>query len=242
MWPTKHRSSGGPGVSVRVDGIVRRPGYSLGWVGAQRRVLAGDLTPHAELQALAAVPHLYALGPLAGLQGEVTIIDGAPLVTTLPGGVMRVERSFDHRACFLVHAEVPRWRWIDQEAELAAWAELAPLVRGAASDASRDAADPLPFRIMGRAASGTVHVLDRRDDRPHSPERHEAIKVRFTLAAEDVEVIGFHSDQHHGIFVPKDSPIHAHLAARSRALAGHVDALRLDAGWRLGLPAMEDPR
>jgi len=222
--------------------MVRRSGYSLGWVGAQRQVLAGDLTPHARLLDLADVPHLYALGPLAGLQGEVTVIDGAPLVTTLPGGTMRVERSFDHRACFLVHAEVPHWQWIDQEAELTAWADLVPLVRRAAADAGLGAADPVPFRMMGRAATGTVHVLDRRDDQPHSPERHEAIKVRFPLSADDVEVIGFHSDQHHGVFVPQDSHLHAHLAARSRAFAGHVDALRLDAGWRLGLPAMEDSR
>jgi hypothetical protein len=72
-----------------VEGTIRGPGYTLGWVGAQRQVLAGDLTPHARLQDLADVPHLYALGPLAGLQGEVTVIDGAPLVTTLPGGTMR---------------------------------------------------------------------------------------------------------------------------------------------------------
>jgi acetolactate decarboxylase len=220
--------------------MVRRPGYTLGWVGAQRHVLAGDLTPRARLQALADVPHLYALGPLAGLQGEVTVIDGAPLVTTRPGGTMRVEQSFDHRACFLVHAEVPRWQWIDQETELEAWADLAPLVRRAAADAGLDAADPVPFRMMGRAATGTVHVLDRRDDRLHSPERHETIKVRFPLSADDVEVIGFYSDQHHGVFVPKDSPLHAHLAARNRAFAGHVDALRLDAGWRLGLPGRRE--
>jgi acetolactate decarboxylase len=225
-----------------MNAIVRGPGYSLGWVGAQRQVLAGDLTPRATLRDYMGVPHLYALGPLAGLQGEVTVIDGTPLVTTLPGGLMRVEQSFDHRACFLVHAEVPRWRWIEQAAELAAWATLAPLLRHAAMDAGLEAAGPLPFRITGRATAGTVHVLDRRDDHPHSPERHEAIKVRFPVAAEEVEVIGFHSDQHHGIFVPKDSPLHAHLAARGRVFAGHVDALRLDAGWRFGLPAMEDSR
>jgi acetolactate decarboxylase len=225
-----------------VSDIVRGPGYTLGWVGAQRLVLTGDLTPHAELRDHEGVPHLSALGPLGGLRGEVTVIDGTPLITTLSGGVMRVERSFGHQACFLVHAEVPWWRWIGQEAELPTWAALEPRLRRAAADASLDAAGPFPFRITGRAASGTVHVLDRRDDRPHSPERHEAIKVRFTLAAEDVEVIGFHSDRHHGIFVPKDFPIHAHLSARGRAFAGHVDALRLDPGWRLGLPATEDSR
>jgi acetolactate decarboxylase len=229
-------------MSVRSATSVGGPGYTVRWIGAQREVLAGDLTAHAKLRDLASVPHLYALGPLENLRGEVTIIDGSPLITTLPGGAMRVERSFDHRACFLVHAEVPRWQWIDQRAELAAWAELVPLLRRAASGAGLDAGGPLPFRITGHAGAGTVHVLDRRDEQPHSPERHEAIKVRFPLATEDVEVIGFHSDQHHGVFVPKDSPVHAHLAARGRAFAGHVDALRLDAGWRLGLPVMEDSR
>src|SRR5262245_13717178 len=122
MGPLGRRCARGYSMSARTEAIARGPGYSIGWVGAQRQVLAGDLTPRADLRHLARVPHLYALGPLAGLQGEVTVIDGTPLITTLPGGVMRVEQSFAHRACFLVHAEVPRWRWIEQEAELAAWA------------------------------------------------------------------------------------------------------------------------
>jgi acetolactate decarboxylase len=209
-------------------------------VGAQRRVLEGDLTPRGRLRDHAAARTLNALGPLAGLRGEVTVIDGTPLVTTLADGVPRVERSFLHEACFLVHADVPRWRWARQDDELPDWASLALWLRRAASASGIDPAGPFPFRLAGRAVSGTVHVLDRRDDRPHSPERHEAIKARFPVADEDVEVIGFYSDRHHGIFVPKDSPIHAHLAARGRTFAGHVDVLRLEAGWRLGLPSMEN--
>ena len=231
-----------PSMSAPIVAVVRGPGYTLGWVGAQRDVLAGDLTPHAELRNYAGDPYLYAIGPLAGLRGEVTVIDGTPLVTTLSDGAMRIEQSFAHQACFLVHAEVPRWQWVRQDVELSTWATLDPLLRRAVADAGLVGAGSIPFRIAGHAASGTVHVLDRRDDRPHSPERHEAIKVRFPVTAEDVEVIGFQSDQHHGIFVPKDFPIHAHLAARGRAFAGHVDALRLDPGWRLGLPATEDSR
>jgi len=223
-----------------MSGVVYGPGYRLGWVGAQRQVLAGDLTPHARLCDYASVAHVSALGPLAGLRGEVTVIDGTPLVTTLAAGTMKVEQSFDHEACFLVHAQVVRWQWTRHDVGLPAWSALDPVLRRMAAAAGIDPAGPFPFRLAGRAHSGTIHVLDRRDDRPHSPERHEEVKVHFPLQGEDVEVIGFLSDQHHGVFVPGDSPIHAHLAARDRAFAGHVDVLRLDAGWRLGLPAREE--
>lgn len=217
--------------------VVRGQGYTLGWVGAQRQVLAGDLTSRADLRRLAAVPHINAVGPLAGLRGEVTVIDGVPLISIVSAGAVRVDQSFEREACFLVHAEVPAWRWLPQRETLPAWPALEPVLRRAAADAGLDAERPFPFRLVGRAESGSIHVLDKRDDRPHSPELHEEAKVRFTLADDDVDVIGFYSEQHHGIFVPRESPIHAHLAARGRTIAGHVDALRLGDGWRIGVPS-----
>src|SRR5262249_33608245 len=177
MADSRHMGSALPRTGASPSGVVQGPGYRLGWSGAQRRVLEGDLTPCASLRDYAGVPHVYALGPLQGLRGEVTIIDSTPLITTLAAGVVRVEQSFAHQACFLVHAEVPEWRWLSQDSELPAWAALAPVLRGAASTAAIDPTGPFPFRLAGLAVSGTIHVLDRRDDRPHSPERHEEVKV-----------------------------------------------------------------
>src|SRR6266853_62632 len=47
-------------------------GPGVHWAGAQRDVLGGDLRGHVELEPLSSVPHLYGLGPLEGLRGEVS--------------------------------------------------------------------------------------------------------------------------------------------------------------------------
>ena len=67
-------------------------------MGAQRQVLAGDLTSRADLRRLAAVPHVNAVGPLAGLRGEVTVIDGVPLIFMVSAGAVRVDQSFEREA------------------------------------------------------------------------------------------------------------------------------------------------
>lgn len=128
---------------------IAGPGYTLTWVGAQRRLLAGDLTPCADLRDLAGLPHTYAVGPLAGLRGEVTLIDGAPLGSTISAGSVRVEQSFAHEACFLVHAQVPRWQWLANDGILPSWPALGPALRRAAEGCVAEA----KLRAITKAAA-----------------------------------------------------------------------------------------
>jgi len=217
------------------------PGYAMGWIGAQRQVLAGDLSARADLREFAATAHLHALGPREALQGEITVVDGVPFISTVAAGAVAVERSFAHRACFLVYAQVPRWRWAVRGGPLPGLADLEPILGGASARSGIGPDDPYPFFITGRAALAAIHVLDKRDGLPHSPERHEEAKVHFTLSDEEVELVGFHSTCHQGVFVPRASTMHIHLTARGGHLAGHVDALQLTDGWRLALPAAGGP-
>src|SRR5262249_13953551 len=132
------RRSGRPGFPMSgrsLDDTVQGPGYRLGWVGAQHRVLAGDLTPSADLRHLAALRHVSAVGPLAGLRGELPVSDGVALISPLAAGTVRTDQSFEHHACFLVYAEVPRWRWIAQRQPLPTWPTLESLLRRVAEDA-----------------------------------------------------------------------------------------------------------
>ena len=50
------------------------PGYRLRFIGAQREtIMNGKLAAAIDLRTLANAPHLYAIGPLEQLRGEVTI-------------------------------------------------------------------------------------------------------------------------------------------------------------------------
>jgi len=189
------------------------------------------------LEALSSAAHLYALGPLEGLRGEVSIFDSMPLIARIREDEIATESTWKVRACFLVWADVSAWTWqlLDPAPPHldALEGPLAILTR----ETGHDADEPLPFLVTGTAAEMTLHVLDKRDGLPHNPERHEQAKVRRTLRGEPVELIGFRSPRHRGIFTPKDSNLHVHLRTADGRISGHLEAIRLEPGARLAVPA-----
>jgi hypothetical protein len=55
------------------------------------------------------VPHLYGLGPLEGLRGEVSIFGSVPSIARIEQDMVVTASSWRARACFLVWAQVPAW-------------------------------------------------------------------------------------------------------------------------------------
>ena len=206
------------------------------WVGAQRDVLRGDIDGRIALGDLRAIPHLYALGPLARIRGEVTVFDGTPSIARVVDGRVIVDGSADVHACFLVYASVPAWTAAVVSTPLNDAHDLEPLVRAAATTQGLEGDIPVPFRVRGTARATTCHVLDKRDTSPHTPERHEAAKFRFTIRAAPIEAIGFHSEGHRGVFTPGDSNLHVHLRTTDGRWSGHMEELALAAPWILGVP------
>ena len=212
-------------------------GWAVRWIGAQRDVLGGDVSGKADLRAFTGVPHLYALGPLEGAQGEVSIFDSVSSVARVVDGAIRVESSFDHRACFLVYATVPAWDNAVSAGAIRGIRALEALVVSAATRLQISLTEPIPFWVTGIAERLTFHVLDKRDGLPHTPELHERAKVRFVLTERPVELIGFFSTRHRGIFTPKDDNLHLHIKTLDDEVSGHLEEIELAAGATLWLPA-----
>jgi len=206
-------------------------------MGAQRDVLANDLRGHVALDMLSAATHLYALGPLEGLRGEVSIFDSVPSIARILGDTIATERTWKARACFLVWADVSDWTWRLLDPAPPDLDALEGPLAVLAREAGHDTEEPLPFVITGTSVEMTLHVLDKRDGLPHDAERHEQAKVRRTLRGEAVELIGFHSRQHRGIFTPRDSNLHVHLRTTDGRISGHLEEIQLAAGARLAVPA-----
>src|SRR5437868_2614110 len=83
-------------------------------IGEMRRMFtAHDIGANVELAGLNKNPHVYALGPLAGLRGEVTVLDGQVFASTVSGNRPRVTIDPSVRSVFLVYASVPAWRSLD---------------------------------------------------------------------------------------------------------------------------------
>src|SRR5262249_12280646 len=124
-----------------------RGAWSVAWEGAQRDVLGGNVSGLVDLERFAATPHVSALGPLEGVSGEITIVDGEPSVARVRNGAVVTERTFRARGCFLVWAVVPRWRSVELARPVEDLAGLERVVIERARADGLDVDQPFPFRL-----------------------------------------------------------------------------------------------
>jgi acetolactate decarboxylase len=225
---------------ARADAATRiqGPGYDLRFIGAQREtIMHGKLAAMLDLRTLTKVRHLYAVGPIEQLRGEVTIAEGRPSLARVGAdGAVHVSESFEAGAPFLVWAEVPVWQTVPIPSEVRSFADLEAFVPRAALSAGLDPQQPLPFLIRGRHDLIEFHVLNRVGDAPHGMEMHKKIQVAFELARVDAIIVGFHSAAHRGIFTPMDSAMHIHFQTADNSKSGHIQKLELGKHLSLAFP------
>jgi acetolactate decarboxylase len=214
------------------------PGYRLRFIGAQREtIMHGKLAAAIDLRTLASTAHLYGIGPLEQLRGEVTIIDGRPsLARVNSAGSVAVTENYDGGAPFLVWAEVTAWRDLPIPTDVRSFTDLEAFVPRAAESAGFDPQKPIPFMVRGRQQLIEFHVLNRIGDPPHDMQQHKKIQVTFERENVDATIVGFHSTRHRGIFTPMDSAIHIHFQTPDNRASGHIQKLQLGSGLMLSLP------
>src|SRR5262245_4919095 len=100
-------------------------------IGEMRRMFtAHDIGANVDLAKLNKQPNLYALGALAGLRGELTMLNGQSFVSTVDGGQPKVTLDPGAKTVFLVYSSVADWRSVQiptnvvTEKDLAAFLEL----------------------------------------------------------------------------------------------------------------------
>jgi acetolactate decarboxylase len=220
----------------------RDTGFTVKWVGAQRKVLEGDISGHIALASISGLQNLYAVGPAEGLRGEVSIFDSVPSISRIVDGALKVDTNFNVNACFLAYAQVSAWHRVTIPAAISDEASLESYIVKFVSELGIDVNQPFPFLINGTPERATFHVLDKRDGLPHNPDLHEKAKVRFHLQNELVDVIGFYSNRHRGIFTPGDANIHMHVNSADGRMSGHLEKIQLERGATLAVPRVEGKR
>ncbi len=81
------------------------------YIGAQRDIFkTGKAASVISLESLADRPGLFAVGPVDGLDGEITIFDSKPYITQVRGSDFIMDNTFKHGAFFLVWTEQSKWQ------------------------------------------------------------------------------------------------------------------------------------
>lgn len=205
--------------------------------GALRTMMHdGDLRATVALDTLQSLPHLYGLGAGENLKGEVLIYESAPFIATVEDSTVVIKRGFAHQAALLVYAH-RQWREFAVREELQDADALEAFIIRVAKQSGFNIEEPFPFLLSGTVTSLAWHVTDwPQGDTLHTHAKHKASGRHGRLERQAVEILGFYSDQHHGIFTHRDSNMHLHVKTAAGDLVAHVDDLKVNPTMRLYLP------
>jgi len=212
--------------------------YQVAWKGALRDAHGGNTQANVRLADLPRSAGLYAVGPVAGLAGEITIVDGKLLVAEVEHGAIRTSSDFSKGAAFLVWASVPQWRDASAVgASIGSQAQLEAFVEAKAREAGLNVEQPFPFLLNGTFDSVKYHVV--RPPQGGATHGSAASPADSALNAEatgkSATVVGFFSRNHEGVFTHSGSRAHLHVVLENGD-SGHVDELRAGPDVQLALP------
>lgn len=219
------------------------------YIGVQKEIFkTGKASSVISLESLANRQGLYAVGPIDGLDGEITIFDSKPYITKVRGADYSVDQTFKHGAFFLVWTEQTNWQDVPVPGTVKGYVDLQQFVKAQAQAAGIDVTKPFPFLLAGSPVEIKWHInVDRTEGKPITNELFVKSKEPFVTKNEPVDIIGFYSDHHAGVFLPSYNPaikegsamqnvIHIHLVSRTSKAAGHIDNITLGEGMVLRLP------
>jgi acetolactate decarboxylase len=219
------------------------------YVGAQKDIfVTGKAASVVSLEDLAGRKGLYAMGPVDGLDGEITIFDSKPFITQVRGSDYVLDKTFKHGAFFLVWTEQAAWKDVPVPATVKGYVDLQNFVKAQAQAAGIDVTKPFPFLLAGTPVDIKWHInVDRTEGKPITKELFAKSKQPFTTKNEPVDIIGFYSEHHAGVFLTATTPvikedsgiknaIHIHLVSRTSKAAGHIDDITLGENMVLRLP------
>jgi acetolactate decarboxylase len=195
-------------------------------VSAMKNVMwKGELGPKIKLDTLSQREHLYGLGPLSGLRGEILINNDKCFVSKVnTANSMEVNETFQASAPFFVYAYQSDWQEIPLDDQLNNIAELERYLKAHYDTIG----NPFVFKLKGFIESGIIHVQNLAPGTKVSkPEEAHQGQVNFLLRNELAEIIGFYSEAHHGIFTHHDSNVHLHLITQDESKMGHLDDVNM---------------
>jgi alpha-acetolactate decarboxylase len=222
-------------LALAISASAAVPTSEVRVIGQMRRMfVAHDIAPNVDLRNIVREPHVYALGPLAPLKGEVTVVDSQTFVSE-PGERQAIV-SLDPaaRAIFLVYAVVPTWRSISVPTNVGSERDLATFIDRSLFAKARSA-----FLVRGTALSAQYHIQNyrgRAEDLTH--EAHDEAKVLYELSNTPVQLVGFFSNREEdgGSFVHQGQTTHIHIISDDRKSMGHLESITLASGATLLLP------
>jgi acetolactate decarboxylase len=206
--------------------------------GSLRAVMhEGKTEGNVALESTVPGPHAYAVGALSGLRGEITVLDDDVILSFgEPGGTVRTPArgAQEETATLLVRAVVPSWTSHPIDHAIVANRvdeELETIVKNAGVNSE----SRIPLIIEASVQSLDWHVLAGLPDGGQSA--HDGPRSVGKLSGVTVTLFGFFSRNDQGVFTHMGEHSHLHVVTHGERMTGHVDAMTLEPGAVIRLPA-----
>lgn len=207
--------------------------------GEMRNVMhKGELAGTILLDTISNKSHLYGFGPLEYLQGEVMIVDGKIYVSKVAtDSTMAVTENYKVKAPFFAYAHINKWKEMVIPENITTMQQLELFLDSLTTKETR----PFLFRVLAPIDSAVVHLVNLPDGASvSSPEKAGLHQKNYTVKNKNVELLGFFSTDHAGIFTHHDTYLHLHLITEDKTQSGHLDELSMIKGKaKLFLPDNE---
>lgn len=194
--------------------------------GEMKRVMwEGKLGSSIDLDSISEKEGLFGLGPEIFLRGEILINDGKSFVSRVTSdSTMSVIETYDVSAPFMVYGNVREWTNHTLPEDVTTISELEHYLDSVTSDFKR----PFVFKLSGEISTALIHVQNLPEGTEvSSPKEAHQGQVNYPLTDEQVEIVGFFSTEHQGIFTHHDSFLHMHLMTADREKMGHLDEIEM---------------
>ncbi len=196
----------------------------------------GELFGIIDLDTISNKEHLYGVGPVEYLKGELMIIDGKSYKSIVTAdGSIRVEETFKAKAPFFVYASIDNWR----EILLPDSVQTIPQLESFLDQSTKNHFRPFAFRLTAKIEKGELHIVNLpAGTAVHSQEDAHQNQLSYKLKKQSADLVGFFSTLHQGIFTHHDSFVHIHLITTDRKKMGHLESMMIKKGTaKLYIPA-----
>lgn len=217
-------------------GLAQQKNHKATVVGEMRKVMReGRLQGIVDLDTISDKSSLYGLGPLEYLRGEILVFDGVSYLSTVVSETeMKVEETYGIKAPFFGYANIEKW----QEHPLPDNVRTIKQLEEYLDKEIPKSGDPFFFKLSGKVESAKIHIVNLppgMEVRSHK-DAHQGL-VTYDIENQEVDILGFFSREHQGIFTHHGSYSHMHLITKDRKQMGHLDVVSFDEGrMKLYLP------
>jgi alpha-acetolactate decarboxylase len=219
------------------DPVLTQQPFAIKTFGVfQKMMMEGDFTPKATLGDVIESGATIGVGAVSSALGEISIIDGTPVVSYGRQGKHPVVAA--ETAALLVTSSVRNWQSIIVDRDVSP-EQIEDFLADVARAHGVEAARSFPFQLRGTLTPYAMHVNAAPNPHlsGHGGDQPMAITIKQKGAAISGEVVGLYvSPELVGIATHPGERTHGHWVAQNRKSTAHLDTWGIKAGTVLRLP------